>query len=69
MAERLADRRSRREQKESGQDLLFSLLPQPRSGDRGFQLFFYPPPHTHIWKMFLTTGLLEDFWDMAPGGK
>lgn len=27
-----------------------------------------PPPHTHIWKMFSSTGLLEGFWEVTPGG-
>lgn len=51
-----------------GSELLLSPLLQPVCGGGGSQLCIYRPPHTHIWKMFPSTGLLEGFWEVTPGG-
>ena len=51
-----------------GSELLLSPLLQPVCGGGGSQLCIYRPTHTHIWKMFPSTGLLEGFWEVTPGG-
>ena len=66
MAERLADRRSRREPREGSRAAAHPLL-QPVCGGGGSQLCIHRPPRAHIWKVFPSRGLLEGFWEVTPG--
>lgn len=63
-AERLADRRSRRDRGKRVRVCYSACFP---SQGQGMEFQAVHPPHTYIWKTVPCTGLLGGFWDKVLG--